>query len=219
MTSDAVLSALESAVKADLILPGLPATTYPSDDSLDTINDDRLMLKHKAFNRDFGFCLITAEVLFFLAAFLADKKTLEAGSGSGWLADQLAQRGVDITAADWADYRLPPRESGRGYPIRSVFRLDHHGDAVALLPGNFDAVMLIWPNYDTPFAENVAKAMKSGQILIYEGEDKGGNAATDAFFDALTAEFAPMQDETIELNKNLRTFPRRYDRWQVLRKK
>ena len=219
MTPEAVLLELEAAVKADPILPGLPATTYSSGDLLDQINDDRLLLKHKAFNQDFGFCLITAEVLIFLAAFLADKKVLEGGSGSGWLADQLAQRGVVITAADWADYRQPPRESGRGYPIRSVYRLDHHGDAVALLPGNFDAVLLVWPNYNTPFAENVAKAMKPGQILVYEGEDKDGNAATDAFFDLLAAEFTPMRDETIALNKNHRTFPRRYDCWQVLRKK
>jgi len=61
--------------------------------------------------------------------------------------------------------------------------------------------------------------MKPGQILVYEGEDKDGNAATDAFFDLLAAEFTPMQDETIALNKNHRTFPRRYDCWQVLRKK
>ena len=46
-------------------------------------------------------------------------------SGSGWLADQLAQQGIAITAADWADYRQA-RDKKRGYPMRSVFRLDHH---------------------------------------------------------------------------------------------
>ena len=44
-----------------------------------------------------------------------------------------------------------PRDKKRGYPMRSVFCLDHHGDAVALLQGSFDMVVLAWPNLDTPF--------------------------------------------------------------------
>ena len=60
-----------------------------------------------------------------------------------------------------------------GYPMRSVFRLDHHRDAVALLPGSFDMVLLVWPNIDTPFGEQVAHAMRSGQVMILEGEEKG----------------------------------------------
>ncbi|MFZ1548707.1 MAG: hypothetical protein WAT12_16715 [Candidatus Nitrotoga sp.] len=38
-----------------------------------------------------------------------------------------------------------------GHPMRSVFRLDHYGDIVALLPSSFDMLMLVWPNLDTPF--------------------------------------------------------------------
>ncbi|MDP1939114.1 MAG: hypothetical protein Q8K54_00475 [Gallionella sp.] len=62
-----------------------------------------------------------------------------------------------------------------------MFRLDHHGDAVALLPGSFDMVLLVWPDLGTPFGEQVAHAMRSGQVMILEGEEKGGSAATVSF--------------------------------------
>jgi len=73
--------------------------------------------------------------------------------------------------------------------MRSVYRLDHHGEAVSLLPCNFDVLLLVWPNLGTPFGEQVAHAMRSGQIMILEGEEKGGNTATEEFSDVLSADF------------------------------
>ena len=219
MTHPGILAELEAAELAGPLLPGLPATSYPSGDLLDQPEKlDVLYHQRKRYNREFGFCLFTAESIFSLEALCKGKKVLEAGSGSGWLADQLAQQGIAITAADWADYRQP-RDKKRGYPMRSVFRLDHHGDAVALLPGSFDVVLLVWPNLDTPFGEQVAHAMRSGQIMILEGEEKGGSTATDAFFDVLSADFERLDAETLALNEHHHTFPGLHDRWQILRKK
>lgn len=201
------------------LLPGLPAATYSSGNLLDEADDlDVFYRQRRRYNREFGFCLFTAECISSLVALCKGKKVLEAGSGSGWLADQLAQRGVEITAADWTDYRQP-RDKQRGYPMHSVFRLDHHGDAVTLLPGNFDMVLLVWPNLNTPFGEQVARAMRSGQIMIVEGEEKGGNTATDEFFDVLCADFERLDAESLTLNEYHRTFPGLHDLWQVLRKK
>jgi len=103
--------------------------------------------------------------------------------------------------------------------MRSVYRLDHHGEAVSLLPGNFDVLLLVWPNLGTPFGEQVAHAMRSGQIMILEGEEKGGNTATEEFFDVLSADFERLDAETQALNEHHRRFPGLHDRWQVLRKK
>ena len=103
--------------------------------------------------------------------------------------------------------------------MRSAFRLDHYGDAVALLPGSFDLVLLVWPNLDTPFGEQVAHAMRSGQIMILEGEGKGGNTATEEFFDVLSADFERLGAETLALNEHHRTYPGLHDRWQIMRKK
>ncbi len=220
MTQPGIQAELEAAEQAEPLLPGLPAASYVSGDLSDQPNEyDVLYRQRKRYNREFGFCLFTAECISSLASLCQGKKVLEAGSGSGWLADQLAQHGIAITAADWTDYRRQPHDTKRGYPMRSVFRLDHHGDAVALLPGSFDVVLLVWPNLNTPFGEQVAHAMRSGQVMILEGEEKGGSTATDEFFDVLSANFECLGTETLALNEHHRTFPGLHDRWQILRKK
>jgi SAM-dependent methyltransferase len=150
-----------------------------------------------------------------LATLLAGKKVLDAGSGSGWLAARLGERGINILASDWTDYRTADRSSKRGYPIREVFRLDYHGNAVDLLPGDYDTVLLVWPNYATQFAENVARAMRSGQTLIYEGESQGGCTADKEFFQHLRNSFNPSVYEMAELDKNHRTFPGVHDKWWI----
>ena len=219
MTHPSIQAELEAAEQAGSLLPGLPAASYCAGDMLDQPEQlDALYYQRKRYNREFGFCLFTAECILALAVLCKGKQVLEAGSGTGWLADQLAQQGIAITAADWTDYRQP-RDKNRGYPMQSVFRLDHHGDAVALLPGNFDVVLLVWPNLNTPFGEDIAHAMCSGQIMILEGEEKGGSTATDAFFDILSADFEFLDDDTLSLNEHHRTFPGLHDRWHILRKK
>ena len=80
-------------------------------------------------------------------------------------------------------------------------------------------VLLVWPNLDTPFGERVAHAMCSGQVLILEGEEKGGCTATDEFFDVLSADFELLDVETLALNEHFRAFAGLHDRWQILRKK
>jgi hypothetical protein len=55
--------------------------------------------------------------------------------------------------------------------------------------------------------------------MILEGEEKGGNTATEEFFDMLSADFECLDAETLALNEHHRTFPGLHDRWQILRKK
>ncbi|MDP2762743.1 MAG: hypothetical protein Q8O64_20475 [Sideroxyarcus sp.] len=55
--------------------------------------------------------------------------------------------------------------------------------------------------------------------MILEGEEKGGNTATDEFFDVLSADFERLDAETQALNEHHRTFPSLHDRWQILKKK
>ena len=174
MTQPDIQAELEAEEQADSLLPGLPAASYFSADLLDDPEQfDVPYQQRKRYNREFGFCLFTAECIFSLVALCKGKKVLEAGSGSGWLADQLAQQGIEMTAADWTDYRQP-RDNGRGYPMRTVFRLDYHSDAVALLPGDFDVVLLVWPNLDTPFGEQAATFAMASDLLPFE---RDGDAA------------------------------------------
>jgi 2-polyprenyl-3-methyl-5-hydroxy-6-metoxy-1,4-benzoquinol methylase len=200
------------------LLPGLLAAVYYSGEILaQPMRCEILYYQRQRYIREFGFCLFTSECIAAIATLCKGKQVMEAGSGSGWLASRLALYGISITAADWADYRLPPDEN-RGYPMQTVFRLDYHGDALALLPGAFDVVLLVWPNHNTPFAEQVARAMKPGQMLILCSEEKGGRMATNTFFEILGADFELLGQATRSLNEHHRTFPGLYDRWTVLRK-
>jgi hypothetical protein len=207
---------LEAAKTAPLLSPGLAASNYLSGELWECSDQAELMFaQRKRFLAEIGFCLITADVIDALAALLNGKTVLEAGSGSGWLSARLGERGINIWAADWTDYRTVDRSSGRGYPIREVFRLDYHGNAVSLLPGDYDTVLLVWPNYGTQFAENVACTMRSGQTLIYEGESEGGCTAERGFFQYLHNSFIPIESEIAELDKNHRTFPGVHDMWWI----
>lgn len=61
--------------------------------------------------------------------------------------------------------------------------------------------------------------MRSGQVMILEGEEKGGSTATDEFFDVLSANFERLNADTLALSEYHRTFPGLHDRCQILRKK
>lgn len=207
---------LEAAKSAPSLPPGLAASEYLSGELWECSDQAELLYaQRKRFLAEIGFCLVTAEVIDALAILLAGKRVLEAGSGSGWLAARLGERGINILAADWTDYRTADRSSKRGYPIREVFRLDYHGNAVDLLPGDYDTVLLVWPNYETQFAKNVACAMRSGQTLIYEGESEGGCTADQGFFQYLRNSFNPSVSEMAELDKNHRTFSGVHDKWWI----
>jgi SAM-dependent methyltransferase len=211
-----IVEVLETAKSASSLPPGLPASEYLSGELWEFSDQTELLFaQRKRFLAEIGFCLVTAEVIDALATLLAGKKVLDAGSGSGWLAARLGERGINVLAADWTDYRTADRSSKRGYPIREVFRLDHRGNAVDLLPGDYDTVLLVWPNYETQFAKNVACAMRSGQALIYEGESEGGCTADQKFFQHLRNSFNPGVSEMDRLNKNHRTFPGLHDKWWI----
>ena len=204
----------DPADNAEPLIPGQPFASYPERDPLAF----KTSMKRDKYIREYGFCVFTQEVLEALASILEGKKVLEAGSGSGWLSLALGQLGVEIIAADWRDYGQPPERSGHGYAMQRSFRLDHHGDAVELLPGNFDAILLVWPNWRSEFGERVLQAMRPGQIFVYEGEQEGGNCGTDAFFALLRQQFQTDIGATERLNENHWRFPSMNDFWLVATK-
>ena len=149
-------------------------------------------MHRQQFVQDYGYVLITEETLTALVSLLAGKKVMDAGCGSGYLALALSERGVDVTAVDTVDY---PKSGDRGYPFKKRYKLDHQGSAVDLLPGDFDAVLLSWPCYSSSFGFDVASAMQSGQMLVYQGESRGGCTGDDAFHDFLYNKARWIEDE------------------------
>jgi hypothetical protein len=162
---------------------------------------------------EYGFVLLTQETGNALANLLRGKKCLDAGSGTGWLSHVLAEQGIDITASD-------KHTVNNGHGFKKMWRNDHDGDSVDLLPGAFDAVLLSWPAYDWDFGTKVLQAMSKGQLLVYQGEGYGGCTGDDEMHDMLNDDAIWEQDKMAEraLNAHHLQFDGLHDRWFVYKK-
>lgn len=169
------------AVRERALVPDLPLSDYAPFMSRDSYSGNRLSyFARDAFINRYGFHMMTQEQLDTLAGLLLKKKVLEAGAGTGWVSHALRRRGVQITASDiggaFAD----------NYGFKTVWQRDHTGSSCDLLPGDWDVIMLGWPPYEHPFGALVARALRPGQVLLYQGEGRGGCTADDDFFDEVT---------------------------------
>jgi len=102
----------------------------------------------RQFRREYGYVVVTAEVMTVLAELLQNLGTvLDAGCGSGYLSKKLAELEIPTFAVDYRDFR-ESRPDGHGYPISAVYQLDALGDAASFISNKFGAVLLTWPPYD-----------------------------------------------------------------------
>lgn len=182
----------------------------------------QLMMQREAFHRRYGYVLASQEVMDELAALLRPcGEVLDAGCGSGYLSARLRTLGVQAFAVDTQDCRLRYNTRKDGYPMRRVEQLDAVARAEELLPGNFGAVLLCWPPLGHSFAVDVARAMKPGQLLVYEGEGLGGCTGSDAFFEELAVKerWRLLTGPTQRLNRAHVTWDVLHDRWAVYRRR
>ena len=131
-----------------------------------------------------GFPIITVECLDKLVQHIGKKTVFEVGAGTGYLARLLHDRGVNITAIDsqngsYTRQQWWENDNVHYFPIEKL-------DVTTLqeLPG--DIVLMSWPCYESDFAYEVARRLRPGQQLIYQGESKGGCCANDRFFDYMS---------------------------------
>lgn len=215
MPKDEVASLLVKMMST-VIEPLLPASAYPESRGIGGIFSSFSLggPAQERFNIDYGYVLLTRECVDTLASILSGKKVIDIGSGTGFLAHCLKQEGVDVTALD-----LPTLgTASHGYWFRQIWTLDIADHFSSHLPGPYDVVILSWPNMDSPFAHDVAQAMRPGQILIYEGE-MGGCTAEASFFSYIRGpHWDPLDAETRALNEHHRQFKGLHDRWYVLKK-
>ena len=203
-------------MQTEVIKPFMPAHDLREalglNDKEVLFNLERLMLR-PAYNRCYGFPLVTQETLAALVAIVEGKEVLDAGSGTGFLSEGLTQHAptAKVVAAEW--------DGIKGYGFEAILRRDYHGNALDLLPGDFDIVILSWPNLNHPFGVNILDAMKKGQTLIYQGEGQGGCTANDDFFRQLeTDNWEYLSTPSDNLNKDHVQFMGIHDDWKVFKK-
>lgn len=130
-----------------------------------------------------GFPIITRESLDELVRYIGTDTVFEVGAGTGYLARLLHDRGVIVSAVDSKEGRCTRQqwwEEGRTpyFPIDFI-----DATKLATLPG--DIVLMSWPCYDSNYAYEIARKLLPGQVLLYQGESRGGCCATNEFFDYL----------------------------------
>jgi hypothetical protein len=192
-------------------LPLLPAENYPEGGFSFAQNTLGLALSRDRYIPEYGFVLLTKETVDALVELLQGKKVLEVGSGGGFLAHTLSERGVNIMALD----QTTLESENPKYYFSKVWKLDIVGDFHQVLPGDYDVVLLSWPDMGTSFANEVAAQMKEGQVLVYQGEWQGCTADSDFFEQVGGENWYDDTEVARRLNEHHRRFPGIKDSWHA----
>jgi hypothetical protein len=120
---------------------------------------------------------------------------IEIGAGTGYLAWQLSQLGVDILAFDQKPPHLktdnhwhsPRNKKDAFYATRPIFFDVQEGESDALIAHRDRVLFLCWP----PMSDMALNCLNSytGHRLVYIGESCGGCTASDEFFDRLESDW------------------------------
>lgn len=200
------------AALAQDITPLLPAEQYPSSDMFAAPFEDSLlqMLGRDKYLAKYGHVLLSRECVDAVVKVLRGRRVLDVCAGGGFLAYTLANEGVDIQAVDLH----PPPPEPTELDCRTRWQIDFAGSALDLPLSEYDILLMVWPDHGDPFADQVAAAMRPGQILVYQGEGKGAATASNEFFERICdPNWRLLESETRALNQNHVRFRGINDRW------
>jgi hypothetical protein len=147
----------------------------------------RLLTDRHALCGTFSWAICSPGSIAWIAERLDGNGIVEPGAGAGYWAWQLAQAGVDVAAYEPKD--VAGNHHVDGDPWFPLLRGDH--EVTAQHPDR--SLLLCWPTYGDPWAEQALAAYKGSQ-LFYIGEGHGGCCADDGFFERLRAEWEEAGD-------------------------
>jgi hypothetical protein len=154
----------------------------------------RLAYAQMALQEIYAYAIPSPATIAWVADFCAGRRLVEHGAGRGYWAEQLTRGGVDVAAYDFE----PPDKTDNASFSRAAGHLDvvwHHvGDLGEFEAGKDrygDAVLfLCWPpGWGNTMASDVLREFEEagGTRLIFIGQPRGGMTGDDAFFEALSA--------------------------------
>ncbi len=159
--------------------------------------------------RDTAWCVLTQEVALILGELLWDKNVVEVFAGTGHVAHHLRR----VAGKDRKTYRAYDNftfSTRYRYP-NSVSKKNAFRAPIK----DADVVLMTWPEYNKNHAERVVKKMEVDQILVFNGEPRGGCTGNDAFYDLLEKDFVPMEGLNDRLDDAHYQFPGIHDWWSV----
>jgi hypothetical protein len=129
----------------------------------------------------FSWAIPTESVLATIARYTP---LIEVGAGTGYWADLLQRRHVDILPLDSAppQHTWVPVMGGRGEWLISCYAAR--------------TLMLCWPPAGSPMAAQTLERYR-GSTVVYIGEPRGGSTGDEAFHDALAREWDAIERVTL----------------------
>lgn len=178
-----------------------------------------LQLKER-YRLSWGDFLPTDEVVDTLVTMLRSEfgyrsKALDAGSGSGFFSRELCRRGVDTYAVDIEAIELRSTFTSEKYLLH---QRDAIGNAFQFVNHEYAVIIATQPPYLSPMLRQIAVAMKSGQLLIVEGEPWRSDEEREFWRLICMPNWIARDDMKKRLNESHMTFIGHNDHWHVLQK-
>jgi len=139
---------------------------------------------HHLLTKRYSWAIPSPGDMIWLTQALSGRGLVEIGAGSGYWAWQAAQAGIDVIAYEPISSSTNTYTDGIEYSAilrDGLAAARHHPDR---------ALLLCWPSHDDPWATNALHAYP-GDLMIYIGQDQGGNCADDDFFQLLARSWSP----------------------------
>lgn len=175
----------------------------------------------RSYIRNFGFTLLTHDVISELVQFIGDKKVADVGCGTGYITHYLRMHGASVTPIDTHEslYSIesPPA------PFKDVFNVGIlNVDGPTWVRENApDVVIMSWPDHRKSTSIETIRAMPVGSYLIHSGDSYDGCTGCDEFYHALTwteEYFTPFKKLNERLDEISIQFDGMRDSWSVYKK-
>lgn len=160
----------------------------------DAQGSPRLAFAEMILQAAYAYAIPSPESVEWMSRFCGNRPVVELGAGRGYWARQLSRAGLAVTA-----YELEPPDRAENVSFPSVSGQSDVWHAVRdLAELRTDALsghvlFLCWPpGWGNTMASDALTAFEAagGNQLVYIGEPEGGKTADDAFFEALSANWA-----------------------------
>jgi len=136
--------------------------------------------------QNYSFAVPSKEALESIACYAP---IVEMGAGTGYWAYLLQQLHVDIIAYD---KQIVVEGNDNQFKFRKSWTNIHRGSPSNLTVHPDRTLLLCWPDYASPFAEQCLRAYP-GDTLIFIGENWGGCTADDGFFELLSKQWTSIK--------------------------
>ncbi|MCO1575538.1 hypothetical protein M8C13_07170 [Crossiella sp. SN42] len=142
--------------------------------------------------RTYCWPIISPGDLDWMAGHLHGRPVVDIGAGTGYLAWQLVQLGVDVAAYDIAP-------GGNTWTSAIQYHPVQHGDAEITACHQDRVLLLSWPVPGPAAMASRALASYAGDTVIYLGEWRSGATADPSFYDTIDSEWRFVDDSAEHL--------------------